>query len=389
MKVGLLTASSSRQAGGLFWAVPSLARHLQDAGCQVRVFSGRDCYSEKDLYKWAGIPLNVLDAVGPRSFGYLPGLKERLASESLDILHTHGIWMYPSMATFRWGKHSRKPWVISPHGMLDPWAVNNARWKKRVAEFIYETRHLKGASCLHALCNAEADAMRAYGLKNPIAVIPNGVELPKDFGDIPEPEWAKTLPKDTNVLLFLGRLHPKKGLSNLLHAWSLAKPVSKGQWILAIAGWDQNEHLSELVSMTSLLGLEHSVRFVGPQFGIDKSASLLRANAFVLPSFSEGLPIAVLEAWAHGLPVLMTPQCNLPEGVSAGAALSMEPNVDAIQEALCLLFDMSHKERERMGAFGRSLVEKRFTWSSVATRMSAVYEWVLDGGSMHDCLRLQ
>ncbi|WP_245937211.1 glycosyltransferase [Thioalbus denitrificans] len=197
------------------------------------------------------------------------------------------------------------------------------------------------------------------------------------------------IPLQSRVLLFLGRIHPKKGLANLLHAWAQELRASHGRsWHLVVAGWDQNGNQAELEGLVEGLGIGSTVHFVGPQFEKQKLASLLRADAFVLPSFSEGLPMAVLEAWAHRLPVLMTSQCNLPEGFAADAAVPMEPNVESIRQGLGTLFEMSSDELAEMGSRGCALVEDRFTWPAVAAQMCSVYAWVLGQGPRPDCVRL-
>ena len=120
---------------------------------------------------------------GPRAFGYAPELSRALDAARLDLVHTHGLWMYPSVAAaWRWATRWKRPLVVSPHGMLEPWAVRNSAWKKRIAGWLFENRHLRRAACLHALNDAEYEAIRAYGLTNPVAVIPNGVDLPEPGG---------------------------------------------------------------------------------------------------------------------------------------------------------------------------------------------------------------
>jgi poly(glycerol-phosphate) alpha-glucosyltransferase len=264
--------------------------------------------------------------------------------------------------------------------MLDPWALRNSAWKKRLAAWAYENANLRGAACIHALCDSELQAIRTYGLRNPVAVVPNGVDLPRQQVSKPT-RWEADLPDGAKVLLYLGRLHPKKGLPNLLRAWRLsARERGSSKWRLVIAGWDQGGHEAELRRLAEELCIAETVVFAGPQFGEDKAASFHRATAFVLPSFSEGLPVAVLEAWAHGLPVVMTPQCNLPEGLAAGAAVQVDPEPASIAAGLWELFRMSDAEREAMGERGRRLVEERFSWPKIAQQMKAVYEWVLGGG---------
>jgi poly(glycerol-phosphate) alpha-glucosyltransferase len=198
------------------------------------------------------------------------------------------------------------------------------------------------------------------------------------------------------VLLYLGRLHPKKGLASLLTAWSRARASGK-DWVLAIAGWNQNGHEAELKERATSLGLvwmdhtggnaeEASVRFLGPQFGGDKEACYRSCDAFILPSFSEGLPMAVLEAWIYAKPVLMTSECNLPEGFAAGAALRMEPEAGSIAEGLRGLFALSREGLEEMGRRGRALAGSRFAWRKLAIEMASVYEWMLGGGSRPSCV---
>jgi poly(glycerol-phosphate) alpha-glucosyltransferase len=267
--------------------------------------------------------------------------------------------------------------------------VRNSRAKKRVAGMLFEHAHLRHARCLHALNDSEYRAIRGYGLVNPVAIVPNGVDLPDSAGTKCEPDWSSSLPSDSRSLLFLGRIHPKKGLGNLLRAWAQAREecaAAASPWHLIIAGWEQGGHRQELEQLSATLGTRTSVHFVGPQFDEQKTASLARADAFILPSFSEGLPMAVLDAWSHRLPVLMTPQCNLPEGFAAQAAIGMAPEPVSICAALEELFAMTALERRAMGDRGRRLVEERFTWPALAASMCSVYSWILGRGPMPACV---
>ena len=388
IRTAILTASVSRQAGGIFSSVRALSRSLMDSGCDVRVFGGEDAYSSEDRDKWGQTPVTVLPTIGPRAFGFQRGLMNALSAYRPDLLHVQGLWMYPSMATVRWAA-GNKPYLVSPHGMLDSWAVRNSAWKKRLAGLLYENAHLNAAACLLAVCASEYESIRAYGLRNPVAIIPNGVDLPGETYDRGQPDWKNLLPGKSQVLLFIGRIHPKKGLNHLLHAWARVKQQSSSAakpWRLVIAGWEEGEHQKELEQLSVTLGLGESIHFVGPQFDRQKDASLIRADAFILPSFSEGTPMAVLEAWSHRLPVLMTPQCNLPEGFVAKAAIDMSPEAASIAVALRKLFDMTEPERRAMGDKGRRLVEERFTWPTVAASMRTVYAWVLGQGAKPDCV---
>jgi poly(glycerol-phosphate) alpha-glucosyltransferase len=291
--------------------------------------------------------------------------------------------------------------------MLDKWALANSRWKKQLVAWLFENAVMRDAACLHALCQAEADAIRAYGLRQRIEVVPNGVELPEGLTteDTESTEGIKRL-------LFLGRIHPKKGLVGLLKAWAEIQKLKSGiknsrDWHLVIAGWDQGGHEGELKALCGELGLRIAncglsenlklnscklktsppeaegadVVFYGPAFGVEKEQLLRSADAFVLPSLSEGLPMSVLEAWAYGLPVVMTPECNLPEGFVSGAALEIrnEAMGNSKWDGLRQMLDMSDSDRIEMGRRGRQLVEEKFTWPKVAAQMKQLYEEILGG----------
>jgi poly(glycerol-phosphate) alpha-glucosyltransferase len=189
------------------------------------------------------------------------------------------------------------------------------------------------------------------------------------------------------TLLYLGRLHPKKGLSQLIEAWSIVRnEASQAGWQLEIAGWDQLGYEGDLKALAARLKINSSIRFSGPRFRDEKAATYNAASAFVLPSFSEGLPMTILEAWSWRLPVLMTDKCNLPQGHSAGAAIMMEANTDSIAVALLRLFSMSTIELETMGMKGRSLVEEHFQWPHIAQQMADVYDWTLGLRPTPDCV---
>jgi len=213
--------------------------------------------------------------------------------------------------------------------------------------------HLNAAACLHAHAppSTRPRVHSRLWLRNPVAITPNGVDLPSDTvilttGGSPSGEiysWA--------IAKFCCSLAGFiQGLNRLLNAWAQVKQESSSAakpWRLVIAGWEQGDHQKELEELTVTLGLGDSIHFVGPQFDQQKDASLIRADAFILPSFSEGLPMTVLETWSHRLPALMTPQCNLPDGFVAKAAIEMSPKAASIAVALRKLFAMMRRLAHR------------------------------------------
>jgi poly(glycerol-phosphate) alpha-glucosyltransferase len=415
-----LLESVSRADGGIFEAECALQRELfSGQGIQVDVVGLEDRFTAQDVARWLPLKAHAVKTTGPSALGYSADLLPALDPKA-DLLYAATLWKYPSWAALHWAEQTGKPMMVAPHGSLDPWALSNAAWKKRVAALLFKNRQLHKAACLRALCQSEAEAFRAYGLTNPIAIIPNGVALPREeqeMGDWRSKIGRHTQPSTLDVgrstprtLLFLGRIHPKKGLPNLIRAFKKALDARRAThdataWQLVIAGWDQGGHEAELIKLCGELGLsfqsreskdegresarvsDTSVVFWGPAFKEEKDELLRSADAFILPSFSEGLPMSVLEAWAYGLPVMMTPECNLPEGFVSDAAIRIETDAPSIAHGLDTLFSMTDADLHAMGARGYELVKQRFTWKKVAAQMSSVYNWMLGGGTPPECIR--
>lgn len=388
-----VTSWLSRQGGGVWPVIWNLARHTGQLGINCSVAGLKDHWLEADCSAQSS-SLLCGAIIGPRSFGYSRGLYDqvRSLSDRRSIVHSHGLWMHPGVIARKCAHKAGCPLVVSPHGMLDPWALKHSRWKKKLAGWFFENKNLRSAACLHALCESEARAIREFGLRNPICIIPNAMDLPAN--NDPGHEFTgplQEIKKDgRKILLYLGRLHPKKGLINLIRAWAKVKST---EWVLAIAGWDQGGHEAELKSICQELDVPCtnsaspvSVCFLGPQFDGAKSACYSACDAFVLPSVSEGLPMVILEAWAYAKPVLMTPQCNLPEGFKAKAAIQIEPIIESITTGLQSLFRASAAERDELGRNGRNLVAERFNWPKCAAEMVHVYHWLLGSGSKPACV---
>jgi poly(glycerol-phosphate) alpha-glucosyltransferase len=327
--------------------------------------------------------------VGPPSFGFSPQLRDTLfrLQPGAGIVHAHGLWMYPGWLARQYADRMKSPLFISPHGMLEPWALRNSRGKKRLAGWAFENANLRRAACLHALCAPEVDGFRAYGLKNPVAIIPNGVDLAAFIHPPPRSRLEARVPalKNRRWVLFLSRVHPKKGLPHLFRAWASLRswnPIAgtEDDWLLVVAGPDELGHTAEMQRLAAELGVAENILFTGPLHGEEKIAALAGAGAFVLPSFSEGFSMAVLEAAAAGLPVLLTPQCNFPELARAGGAIEINPDVESCAAGLKNLFAMAENERREMGARARKLVADGYTWSGASKKMLEVYRWMLGEG---------
>ena len=378
--IGVVLTSLSSRAGGLGVAARALARRLREAGDDVHVYGVGDAQLDAERMAWRPVPIHAAAGGWPGGFGYAPDLRRALASGGHELVHLHGLWLYASIAAAGWARRLRRPLVVSPHGMLEPWALNHSAWKKALAMTLFERRNLQGASCIHALNAAEAAAVRRLRLTAPVAVIPNGVDLPDSLGPCDRPSFLAG--DDRRVLLFLGRLHPKKGVLETLAAWSDLRtqaPQITRDWTLVVAGWGERGYEEVVRGAVDALGLGGAVHVPGAVHGRERDALLRCADAFILASRSEGLPMAVLEAWAYATPVLMTGACNLPEGFEAGAAIEVSTRPPQIAAALA-----EHLCRGDLGAIGqrgRRLVEQRFSWRRVSEQTRDLHRWLLSGGA--------
>lgn len=374
MKVVFLTACTSRSAGGLYFTITEYTKALKSLGVDVVVIGFNDQFSNKDMANYGDVQVEIYDRVNfpiLKTFGYSLNIIKVLEQLSPDIIHLQGLWMYHSWAAKKYlNRYPKTKLVIEPHGMLDPWAVNNSKWKKKIVGQLFENWNLKHSDCLHALCESEKESIRNYGLNNRVEIIPNGITMPQPFPG--EASYNK-------VLLYLGRIHPKKGLNFMIEA--LAKYVkyngNLNGWHVRIAGWNQDNFQQTLERMVNEYSLQNYVQFIGPKFGDEKILELRNASAFILPSLSEGLPMSVLEAWSFGLPVLMTPFCNLPDGFSEGVAIQIEPTSESVYSGLSMLFSLGEHDIKHMGKKAREYASHNYTWASIAERTVALYNDLL------------
>ncbi len=369
LRLGLLTARVSRLGGGVFEAVLAQAQALNaHSGITPLVFGAADEFTAEDKKRLGPIELVSVPSRGPAAFGYAPGLLPLIRAADLDVLHLHGIWQYVSLCGARWAEETKRPYVISPHGMLDPWITARGRWKKALARAGYERRSWRDASLFHALTGTEAkDIARETGAeKSRIAVVPNYVAA----------DTAPPVPR-LPLVLYIGRIHPKKNLEALLDAWRAAR-ASEAGYQLAIAGWGEPAHVAALQAKLAALA-DPAIAFLGPVYGAQKQKLLRETRFMVLPSLSEGLPMAILEAWATATPCLMSAACNLPEGFAQGAALETGINAASIAAALRRALVLPASDWQAMSAAAQALAQSRFSPEAVAAQWAAIYHRLAGG----------
>ena len=364
--------------GGLSAVVPRLGMEMAHSGvdmelaafCAPGEFYVPEGMGEGGLSHW---PTSRVAWLTKRE------LRERLREtiRPFEGVHVHGLWEQSTASACGLARELRKPYVLSAHGMLEPWALRNKQVKKYLYATLSERGNVQGAACLHALTVGEALTYRWFGAQGPIAVIPNGVTVPKALsaelflGRYPELKGKRNL-------LFMSRLHPKKGLDLLVPAWAqLAKRWPDAH--LVIAGPDFEGTLAKTEQMVAEYELGERVLFTGMLDEAMKWSALAACECFVLPSHSEGLSMSALEAMGAGLPVIVTEPCNMPEVSHFDLGWEIGASMLHLASAMREMLENSPASNVATGARGRRLIEERYAWPIVARQMAEVYRWV-EGG---------
>ena len=365
--------------GGLSAAVPALGSSVAKFG-SYGVNIAAFCHADEQFSPL--VDPNVVVSYPPA--GRLAWLKKSAANEEFRTLaeesegiHIHGLWEQSTLISASYARRFRKPYIVSAHGMLEKWAVANKRFRKAVYAALSERRNLQAATCLHALTSTEVTDYRRFGLRNPVAVIPNGVHIPSRSSGAAFLEAFPEL-QGRRLVLFLGRIHFKKGLDLLCEGWS---EIGQ-QWPeahLVLAGPDFEGTRAKLEDLLGRAGIRRRVTFTGMLQGEMKWSALAASDCFVLPSYSEGLSVSVLEAMGMHLPVLITRQCNLPEVGELGCGLVIEPKVEELGAGLSTLLSAQPSRLRAMGERGHDLVAQRYSWPVIGQQMSELYEWAAGG----------
>ena len=291
--------------------------------------------------------------------------------QDFNVVHVHGLWDREVFWASGWALKNGIPLVWSPHGMLAPWALHNRWWKKFLPWYLYVRRRLARAAAIHVTAQQEAEWVRALGFENPTPVIPLGTDVAKVR--IRQPRQSE---HDLHTLLFVGRIHPVKGLENLLTAWKKVSTRGKG-WRLRLVGCgtaDYEERLKQIIRNNQI----DSVELTGAKYGDELEQEYAAADCLILPSFTENFGGVVIDALAHGVPVItskFTPWQEVNGLCGWWRGNTVEELVSVLEEMIA----SPDTARRELGLKGRALVEKKYTWTAVARQMREVYHKVSDG----------
>ncbi len=390
MKILHVVDSLNAGTGGVAMAVSRLADAQAALGIDVTVLA-HDYAELGDVWRPTTARSVLAPArrmpfrLGARSRTFRPLLARETAASS--VVHIHGCWLPTNLYAARAAHRSRVPTVISPRGMLEPWSLGHRALRKRLIWQLWERNNLNAAAGLHATAAAETGTFRTLGLTRPIAQIPDAVDIPEEPGDRAILERRFPSLVGQKWLLFLSRLHKKKGIEMLLGAWSRLQNEAQG-WHLIIAGTAMDGEQGHYETLAGTLGAGGRTTFVGHLEGEEKASAYAGCEIFVLPTYSENFGIVVAEALAASRPVITTTGTPWEIIAKTGCGWWITPDEAALEECLRDALNRDPDHLRAMGAIGTTLMAEHFSWPAGARQLASFYSWILGQGAAPDFVHL-
>lgn len=371
--------------GGPSYSVPALSAALANAGVLSRVRYVGTAGPQASNVAASVPPIAHQGDLGPArlmrgSRSLLAGLHDD--AEAGAILHVHGLWLLPNAYPARIkGSRPATPVIHAPRGMLGLAALQISKWRKRIVWSMWQRGALEAADCIHATAMSEYEEIRSTGLRNPVAIVPNGIDI--------SDRLLETVPlarPQQRTILSLGRLHPKKALDVLVRAWASLEPRYPS-WRVRIVGPAEVGYDDELRRLAYALGISR-LTVEGPLFGDAKSEAYRAADLFVLPTLNENFGLVVAEALAAGVPVICSTGAPWSGLVTERCGWWIDQGPGPLAEALAAALSMSPEERTQMGMRGRDWMLRDFAWSRIAADMKDVYAWLQHKTGRPPCVHI-
>ena len=376
MRVIHVVSVITEEAAGPSYSVPRLCESLIGTGIDVKLA----------VLDWAPMPVRLPYlrtfplGFGPRRLGASPTMRRWLEEEAVsgraDLIHNHGLWMMPNVYPGRACRRGGKALVISPRGTLAEWALRNNAARKKIFWRLLQARTLHTAACFHATAESEYEDIRRLGFRQPICIIPNGIDLPP---------LADKLVAGRRILLFIGRIHQKKGVDLLLKAWQSVEDRFP-EWDLHVAGPGESSYSTKMDVLAQQLHVKRVV-FRGPLYGTEKWRAYGAASLFVLPTHSENFGMTVAESLAAATPAIVTKGAPWDNLEKQGAGWWIDVGVDPLVACLEQTLALPAMRLAEMGRAGRAWMEREYSWDRIGTQLSMSYRWLLEGGEIPSWIR--
>ena len=374
MKVLTFTTSLSLKSGGPSRSVPMMVKGLAEIGVDVTLMTVWSDDMNTHALDGSSAKIKILQPNYSQK-----EVEEYIVSERFDLIQVQSMWNLQYHRLKRLADKYSIPYVITPRGMLEPWSLNQKKWKKKLALWVYQMKDLKTSACVFTTAEMEAEHVRDLGIKVPISVIPNGIEI-KGY------ECRSTIKTVKKQVLFLSRIHKKKGIELLIDAWQKLKPDFP-EWNLVIAGNGEEEYIDSLKKKVVDCHLQDCISILPPVFGEGKYKLYCESALFVLPSYSENFGMVIAEAMSCGVPSITT--TNTPwellngEKSTMGAQISgrtgwcIDLSIEQLEYTLRSAMNMNFEELYDMGQLGSQMIAENFDYKSVARKVVALYNWII------------
>lgn len=376
--------SLSLDHGGPSRSIPGLCAELDRLGYCVQILTD-DITGDRLPISGTVLTVDVGQSVMSAMAGFVPLLNSRIDrailklihDSSRTVIHNHGLWLPINYSAGKISRRTTTPCVITPRGMLSSWALKQRTVQKKLAWLVFQRRVLAQANVIHVTSEEELREVRELGLKQPVALIPNGVEIPSE-------KRSFEIDDSNYTALFISRLHEKKGLENLIHAWNIVKPSG---WKLLIVGPAEAEYRKRLKLLVKETFPTPEIIISGAVSDREKWQLYREANLFVLPSYSENFGLVVGEAMAVGLPVITTTATPWKVISDEKCGWWIDMGVESLVSALGEATTISEAERVEMGKRGCNYAVRHLSWGKAAEEMSRVYQWILGEDNQPECIK--
>ena len=367
MKILTFISSLDINSGGPSRSVPMLVKGLVEFGVDVTLMTIRSKNMNVHALEGTTARLKVLEPSFTRK-----EVTRYLKDENFHLIQIQSMWDWPYHKVMVEARKLGIPYIVTPRGMLEPWSLSQKKWKKKLAWWLYQRNDVQKSVCVFTTAKMEAEHVTNLGITTCKAVIPNGIE-------------TDSYPCKTSVdvvkkqVLFLSRVHVKKGIEVLFEAWKQIHPDYE-DWQLLVIGNGEAEYIHSLENRVECLGLKESIKILPPVFGNDKIQIYQESALFCLPSYSENFGMAIAEAMSCGTPVITTTNCpwNILNDTKTGWCIDL--NVDNLERALREALSMNPTELYDMGQKASKLIYENFDYRNVTRKTLKLYEWLLNGG---------
>lgn len=363
----------ARKFGGQVFAMASMVDGLASKGETIGVFSVHRPEEGHPVEQVSSVATTLCHDASWGALRHSRQLWSALHDAKPSLIHSHGLWTDVNRCAAVMARKKGIPHVLGPCGMLDPAALQRSGWKKKLVGRWFQHDALTQASCLLANSEQEYIDIRRFGLPNPVAILPNPVPGPTSMSAALLPTKA-LFPLNKKTVLFLGRIHPVKGLSRLVEAWSRLI-LDYADWQLVMAGPDEDGHRAVIEAQITRLGCSSTIHLIGPLDTPAKWAALQSADLFVMPSDFENFGISIAEAMMAGLPVITTTGTPWKKLSDKGAGWWVDSSTDGLRQALVDAIGRTDESRAEMGRLGSELA-RNFSPETVALQLQDLYHWL-------------